>query len=187
MATQGDAVIREFNRYREILAIYPGLVCTGWAVLNHKSGTLLDCGIAQPFARVNETQTIAELRQKLLRIWEDRVGFSTNPKILAVEMPQCPDVIQNPQTSDLVPVSIMSGLIWASFNAEKVFLPKPASWKRLIPMEAVNEKIAFRLNLVGKKALAEGLHVVPRYLRHNVYNAVGIGQWAYRQTQKVDA
>ena len=178
-------MIREFNCYREILAVYPGLLCTGWAVLDDKSGTLLACGVVQPFAQVNQTLAVAELRSKLLKIWEDRVGFTKNPKILAVEMPHAPEYsTATTEPNESIPLSIMSGLLWASFQAGQVLFPKPASWKRHLPLGEVNERIESRLNLRGKKALAEGLHVVPRHRRHNVYNAVGIGQWAFRQTQK---
>ena len=81
-------MIREFNSYREILAIDPGLQATGWAVLSDKTGALLACGLVQPFAQVSRTESIAELRGKILKIWEQRVGFSKNPAVLAVEMPQ---------------------------------------------------------------------------------------------------
>lgn len=177
-------MIREFNCYREILSIYPGLVCTGWAVFGDKSGSLLACGVAQPFTRINETQSIMEMRTKLLKVWEDRVGFSRSPRILAVEQLRSSEEIG---LNELVSVAVMSGLLWASLNPEQAFFPKPATWKRNIPLDGVNERILSRLNQNSKKILAEGLHVVPRHLRHNVYNAVGIGQWAYRQTQKVDA
>lgn len=186
MATQGGSVIREFNCYREIFAIYPGLVCTGWAVLSDKTGTLLACGVVRPFARVNQTLAVAELRSKLLKIWEDRVGFTKNPKVLAVEMPHVPEeTVAVGEPNESIPLSMMSGLLWASFQANQVLFPKPTSWKRHLPLAGVNERIESRLDLRGKKVLAEGLHIVPRHLRHNVYNAVGIGQWAFKQTQKV--
>jgi hypothetical protein len=88
------------------------------------------------------------------------------------------------EPNDTVPLSIMSGLLWASFKSYQVLFPKTASWKRHLPLEGFNERIEARLDLRGKKVLAEGLHIVPRHLRHNVYNAVGIGQWAFRQSQK---
>jgi hypothetical protein len=185
METEGGSVIREFNCYREILAIYPKLLCTGWAVFSDKSGTLLACGVARPFTQVSQTLAIAELRSKLLNIWEDRVGFSKNPKILAVEMLQdSQQTTASTEANETIPLSMMSGLLWASFKANQVLFPKPTSWKRHLPLDGINEHIVARLNLKGKQVLAEGLHVVPRHLRYTVYNAVGIGQWAFRQTQK---
>ena len=156
-------MIREFNSYREILAIDPGLQATGWAVLSDKTGALLACGIAQPFAQVSQTHSIAELRLKILKIWEERVGFSKNPAVLAVEM------------DNSIPLSVMSGLLWASFSPGRCYLPKSATWK------TTQEQIMAGLDMRAKKVLAEDLHVIPKHLRHNVYDAIGIGQWAFKQ------
>lgn len=181
-------MIREFNCYREILAIDPGLEATGWAVLSDKTGTLLDCGIAQPFARVNQTQSLAEIRLKLMKIWEERVGLSKNPKILAIEMPQIyQQKFLKGDPNDLIPLAIMNGLLWATLSPSQALFPRPAVWKGQVPKVVMEQRIVSNLSLRSKKAFAEGLHVVPKHLRHNVYDAVGIGQWAFKQTQMVAA
>lgn len=175
-------MIREFNSYREILAIDPGLQATGWAVLSDKTGALLACGLARPFTQLSRTETIAELRLKILKIWEQRVGFSKNPAVLAVEMPQIyQQKLLKGDPNDLIPLSVMSGLLWASFSPGKCFLPRPASWKGQVPKEVMQERIVAGLDAREKKVLAEDIHVVPKHLRHNVYDAIGIGQWAFKQ------
>ncbi|MEI6806160.1 MAG: hypothetical protein WCK49_06595 [Myxococcaceae bacterium] len=177
-------MIREFTSYKNILAIDPGLQATGWAVLSDATGYLLACGIAQPFAQVDRTQTIAEIRLKILKIWEERVGFSRNPAVLAVELPQIyQQKFLKGDPNDLIPLSVMSGLLWASFNPAKCFLPRPATWKGQVPKEVMQERIVAGLTPKQKSVLAENLHVVPKHLRHNVYDAVGIGQWAFNQLQ----
>jgi len=172
-------MIREFNSYREILAIDPGLHATGWAVLSDKTGALLECGIVRPFAEVSQTHTIGELRSKIMKIWEERVGFSKNPAVLAIEMP-----FMCQQELEVIPVSVMNGLLWASLNPGKCFLPKAATWKGQTSKIVMQENIVAKLNTNSKRVLAENLHVVPKYLRHNVYDAIGIGQWAFKQLQQ---
>ncbi|MEI6791235.1 MAG: hypothetical protein WCK42_08650 [Myxococcaceae bacterium] len=177
-------MIREFNSYREILAIDPGLQATGWAVLSDKTGTLLSCGMVRPFAQVSQTHSIAELRSKIMKIWEERVGFSKNPVALAVELPQIyQQKFLKGDPNDLIPLSVMSGLFWASFNPGKCFLPRPATWKGQVPKDVMQERIISKLSTSSKRILAESLQTVPKYLRHNVYDAVGIGLWAFKQLQ----
>src|SRR3989338_1003307 len=149
-------MIREFSSYKEILAIDPGLHATGWAVLSDKTGALLDCGMVRPFAQVSQTHSIAELRSKILKIWEQRVGFSKNPAVLAVEMPQIyQQKLLKGDPNDLLPLSVMSGLLWASFSPNRCYLPRPATWKGQVPKEIIQERIVASLDARGKTVLAE--------------------------------
>lgn len=177
-------MIREFTSYKDILAIDPGLHATGWAVLSDKTGALQSCGMVRPFAQVSQTHSIAELRSKILKIWEEHVGFSKNPAVLAVELPQIyQQKFLKGDPNDLIPLSVMSGLFWASFNPGKCYLPRPASWKGQVPKDIMQARIISKLDTRSKRILAESLQSVPKHLRHNVYDAVGIGLWAFKQLQ----
>ena len=177
-------MIREFSSFKHIFAIDPGLEATGWAVLSESTGRLLACGVARPFARVNQTQTIADIRLKILKIWEEQVGFSKQPRILAIEMPQIyQQKFLKGDPNDLIPLSVMGGLLWASLTPKTCYLPKPQSWKGQVPKNTMQERIFGAMDLASKKVLAEGLHIIPKYLRHNTYDAIGIGQWAFRKFQ----
>lgn len=165
-------MIREFYSFKNILAIDPGLDATGWAVISEKTGHLLGCGLTQPFAQVDQTQTICEIRKKLLKVWEERAGFSTNPMVLAVEMQE---------GGDSIPLSIMGGMIWASFIPNRCYMPRPQKWKEQWPRESVEEYFFDDFDIKSKRAYAESIHVVPRHLRHSVFEAIGLGQWAYRK------
>ncbi len=160
-------MIREFNSYKYILAIEPGLDATGWAVMSEKSGALLACGIAQPFARVNATQTIAEIRRKIIQVWEKRVGFSKQPMVLALKIPQA-------RAEHMISLSMMGGLLWASLSPKTCLMPRA-------PRVQPEEEVIDMLDLNSKRRLAQDIHTIPKHLRRSAYDAIGMGQWAFQK------
>jgi hypothetical protein len=168
-------VIREFHSFKHVLAVNPGLDGTGWAVLSEKSGHLLGCGLERPFAQVNQTQTICELKRKIMKVWEERAGFSANPVVLAMEIPQA--VVD----SNSIALSIFSGLLWASIGAGKCYMPQPRQWRKAIPKNILEARMVCEFDSASKRIYAEDVHIVPRHLRLSVVQAIRLGQWAYRK------
>lgn len=168
-------MIREFHTFKHVLAIMPGLDATGWALISEKTGALLGCGLERPFAHVNQTRTICELKSKILKVWEDRAGFSCNPVVLAMDVPQ------TVADSNSIALCIMSGLLWASMAPSDCYMPSPRQWKRPLPRNILEARVLCELDHKSKRTYAEDVHIVPRHLRHQVVQAICLGLRAYRK------
>lgn len=157
-------MIREFNAYQNILVIQPDIEASAWAIFADKTGRLLECGIAEPFAVVSGKQALADTQKKLQRIWEQRVGFSRNPELLVVETPRL-QVSEHCSSK-----AFFSGVLTQMFGARKSYLPGP----EVAPGNEISE-----LDQYGELVLkAELFRCAPRY-RAKIRRTVALGLWAY--------
>ena len=77
--------------------------------------------------------------------------------------------------NDLLPLAAILGGIFTDFPAAEIVLYKPAEWKGQMSKEACHEKIRKSLGASELKLLDDCLMTIPRSLRHNAMDAVGIG------------
>lgn len=172
--------------YRNILAIDPGYSYsngTGYAIFDDKTHKLKTCGLIRPFAPGLESHTsIIEIANKVRRKWEEEIGFSYDPKILCIEHPQTcfikNGVRVNPNS--IIMLAVLSVRIEERFKAKTPLRPYPSEWKNRLTKDQSKNLILENLDGWSTKALESGLSSVSPHLRHNVFDAVGIGLWAIK-------
>ena len=133
------------------LAIDPGK-CTGWSLFS-TSGTLLACGVGEP--------PVDDI---------DRV---------AVEIPQFYPKKPVP-VSDLIQLAYRAGIIIGSLRAREILAFFPHEWKGTLPKDVCESRIRRKLNPDERLVVEECERYVPRSLMNNVWDAIGIGLYAWR-------
>ncbi len=173
----------DFRCYRNILAIDPDYSYekgTGFAIFEPDTQRLISCGLIQPSSPylASHDSTI-EIADKMLRIWEEEVGFSFDPKIICIEHPLA-YFVQNGirlTSQSLIMLAVLGTRIEERFSAETVLRPYPHVWKKNESKEKTKTLVLETLSKWSLKALNEGLGKVSRYHQQNIFNAVGLGLW----------
>lgn len=175
-------MIRDFNCYKHILAVDPGLNTTGWAMLSHKTGRLLGCGGINPFARVSLWQTIFEIRDKMQGVWEDRAGFSINPVVVAIEIPSVKAGKSNlVDLGTLLPLHSLATVLQQQFNCKKPYSPTTKKWRGYYAKVEMAQYVYNSLDKRSKAVLEGDIESVAKQQRAAVYDAIGIGLWAFQR------
>ena len=139
-----------------VLSVDPGVNHIGWA--RHEGGKLTHCDLSQT--------------------WVDLVY--TSEDIIVIEKPQ----VYAPKhwkgdPNDLINVAIVAGEIGGYYGGHDydVHYVLPATWKGQTPKEVTKNQIDKELDMDEMKVLKQALMKHPKGLRHNIYDAVGIGRW----------
>lgn len=168
------------TKFSGILAIDPGVKATGWAIFER--GQLKACGVARANKSLNQVESIREVVERVAIEWEEYMGFSYRPKLLVAERPQVYRQAQlKGDPNDLIPLAIIDGVIWERFKPEGVSFPLPREWKGQVPKSVMANRILESLNKRELETVKELLERTPSSLRHNGYDAIGLGQWALKR------
>lgn len=141
-----------------LLSIDPGKNL-GWA--SFCDGSLNGCGV------ISDALDLDRLCGRLPRY--DKI-------VLVIEKPQ---VYQGRKSkgdpNDLIDLAVQAGFVVGRLRPSKTVWPKPATWKGQVPKEVVERRVLAILTEQEKELV--GHADVRRSVRHNMYDAIGIGLW----------
>jgi hypothetical protein len=143
-----------------ILTFDPGKTVVGWAYF--RSRRLDDCGLFY-------TQDWA-ISMNWLRV---ALPFS---RVLIESQQIYAQRLQKGRQSDLIDVAHVAGAIFGVFGGRSpIDFVLPHTWKGNVPKKIMLERISKKLE-AQEKAIFDS-KIVPRKLRHNILDAIGIGLW----------
>jgi hypothetical protein len=153
-----------------ILAIDPGLRATGYAYF--RNGTLARCGLKR--CKLTERAEIAAAIGR-----DFAVEFLRPLDVLLVEVPQVyqPRFLKG-DPNDLVSLALVAGAA-LQLPAKARRAVSPHQWKGNVPKEITRSRVLFALSDIERDLVLDA--DVPESLRHNIFDAVGIGQWFLSQ------
>jgi len=137
------------------LAIDPG-THTGWAVFN-EDGALKACGIGEP-------------------------PFPSPYRRVVIELPQVYPTSPVPP-NDLVTLAFLAGRYAGAAAGAEVFTVFPHTWKGNLSKAVCAARVKERLSREERVVVEKCLVQVPEKQRHNVWDAIGIGLFAFRQVK----
>lgn len=140
-----------------IVSIDPGVHAVGWAQFAPR---LVACGLVRG--------DLVELRIAL-------AAPLSGAAVVVVEVPQVyPRAKVDP--NDLVDVAVVAGMVLGlAPQSSDVVVVHPSTWKGQRPKD-IDARLTRSLLDVDERRLVDDVDV-PRSLRHNVVDAVGIGLW----------
>lgn len=169
-----------------ILAIDPGKNALGWAFFGD-AGYLYAAGVVRSAAASTPGgDDTAEVARYLMRQLLAAITPLPSPvRSLVVEkMKIYPGPQQKGDQNDLIDLAYISGgvhMLPPVWNAERVTLVHPHAWKGQVPKNIMQERIERSLTELEVKLVRATLQTTPEGLRHNGWDAVGIGLWAQRR------
>lgn len=105
----------------------------------------------------------------------DMYVFSTS-LVVVVERPQVyPRSRTKGDPNDLITLALVAGMVAGKLDPAAVVEVKPREWKGQVPKDAMIERIKRTLPLEEYRVVAQVL--CPPRLKHNVWDAVGLGLW----------
>jgi hypothetical protein len=131
-------------------------------------------GIIQPFSNESSLGNMLELASKLKRVWEETVGFSSQPRAVVIERP----IIypgSNVKFSSITDLNILTGIFVSTFNPGAILVPCPAEWKGNKPKETTKDEVITLCNRYSLKNIERDLGEIAPHKRHNAFDAMGIG------------
>jgi hypothetical protein len=161
-----------------LLAIDPGKNALGWAYFG-AGGFLVTAGVARSTKQDRDVASIARELMKQLR--GGLSGMGLVKAVVIEQMRVYPGPQQKGDQNDLMDLSYISGGVhMLSDVAEDAFLYLvPArEWKGQVPKNTMQERIERSLRDLEKSLVVATLQNVPEGIRHNGWDAVGIGLWA---------
>lgn len=141
-----------------LISIDPGVNHLGWAL--HQGGKLTHCDLC-------ETDSFANI-----------VGTSWDIFVIEKPMIYAPKHWKG-DPNDLIDLAIVVGEIKGYYEGHEyeVNLVEPWEWKGQTPKEVTKNQIDKELEMDEMKVLKQALMKHPKNLRHNIYDAVGLGRW----------
>lgn len=136
-------------------------------------------GVIQPFSNESSLGNMLELASKLKKVWEETVGFSSQPRAVIIERP----IIypgSSVKFSSITDLNILTGIFVSIFNPGAILVPCPAEWKGNTSKEATKEKIISLCNRYSMKNIERDLSEVAPHKRHNAFDAMGIGLYGMK-------
>jgi hypothetical protein len=168
------------TKFSGVLAIDPGIKATGWAIFD--DGKLKACGVARATKSLNQVDSMREILDEVSVQWEEYMGFSYSPTLLVAERPQVyQQAMLKGDPNDLIPLAMIDGAIWERFKPQGVSFPLPREWKGQVPKQVMANRILDGLSKREFEIVKDSLERVPSSLRHNSYDAIGLGQWALKR------
>ena len=147
-----------------LLAVDPGTNVTGWA--SFADARRVECGGWR-------ADGLYEMLSKLLLVRENEKFASERT---AVERPQVYSQRKwRGDPNDLVGVALVAGAVAALFPPVDFVLPH--TWKGSAPKDVVAERVRGALS-------EEELRRLPPKMRHDVWDAVGLGLWSLNRLDK---
>lgn len=175
------------GRYAErhnppLLSVDPGKNALGWAYFGD-AGFLYAAGVARSSVpTVPGGDEVAEVARQLMQTLEAYLADLPPIRSLAIEkMKIYPGPQQKGDQNDLIDLSYIAGgvhMLPTARRAERVTLVHPHSWKGQVPKNVMKERIERSLTELEVKLVHATLQTTPEGLRHNGWDAVGIGLWA---------
>lgn len=149
-----------------MLALDPGLHAFGWARGSHVVG-LESCGLA------TAPKAVKDLNALIVRLSAQMP--SGPPGVVLLEQMTMRQNDERSQPEDLLRVQLVgasvAGILASPHAPEFV---TPMTWKGCVPKEIHHGRIVRRLDETERAVLERDLVGVPKGLRHNVMDAVGI-------------
>lgn len=143
-----------------LLSIDPGKRCLGWALWG---SSLEACGIVR--TKVDDLGLGAQ----------ELVGrLPTGAELVVVELPRIYPYERRINVNDLIDLAAVAGACAAVGPVQFVW---PATWKGQVPKDISHQRIQKALTATERDVVERDLAQVPKSLRHNVLDAIGIGQW----------
>jgi hypothetical protein len=169
------------------LAIDPGKNALGWAFFGD-AGYLYAAGVVRSATPSTPGgDDTAEVARHILRQLLAAISPLPSPvRSLVVEkMKIYPGPQQKGDQNDLIDLAYISGGVHALppvWNAERVTLVHPHAWKGQVPKKKIMQgRIERSLTELEAKLVRATLQTTPDGLRHNGWDAVGIGLWAQQR------
>jgi hypothetical protein len=143
-----------------ILSIDPGKKHIGWALFT-VSGAFCDAGLARG-ASLEEQMSQMPERDIITRVVGEVMTHYPTARA------------RDAKANDLLDLQFRMGYIAGCYHAT-FYGYRTAEWKGQLPKEVCKQRILRRLAGSDEELLTHLLTLVPPSLRHNVYDAVGIG------------
>lgn len=179
-------MIRPEKPIYPLMAIDPGKNALGWAYFG-AGGFLSAAGVArtgthnQPGGEDLGVVSVFLMRQ-LRTSW---VGLMPAKLLVIERMVIYPGPQQKGDPNDLIELSFISGGVLlqpAIAEDAKVMCPTPREWKGQVPKEKmVKYRIKPALQEIEYQLATASLQDTPDALKHNGWDAIGIGLWAQRR------
>lgn len=159
-----------------LLAVDPGSLQTGVALLDRRTGDLLDAGVVRLTAKPGEPgwKRVPGMVEGITT-WI--AGRDVTHRV--IEMPQVythgPGAKADPD--DILLLVLVVGGVMHRIGADT--LPRPAEWKGQVPKDVMTKRILNYLNDNEKMLLKNKTNN-----NHNAVDAVGLGKWAWARLPK---
>lgn len=119
----------------------------------------------------SESSMLAERVRDMVEGFIDTLD--EHPSKVAVEVPRIyPKQKKKVDPEDIIRLTLVAGGFLALGNG---IIVRPQDWKRQIPKDVCQRRIKKRLRPGESRRLEIALKCIPRSLRHNAWDAVGIG------------
>jgi len=140
-----------------LLTIDPGTKAMGWALWEHSQ--MVDCGLARGKSWTEAVMQMPKISVSNLAI-EDQQIYRTSQI----------------DAHALLAVARVVGAVIAYYSFCPHRLVKPSKWKGQLPKNICGARTLSKLSSEEKALI--GKAGCPRYLEHNLLDAIGIGLWA---------
>lgn len=153
-----------------VLAVDPGLRATGYAYF--RNGSLAKCGLHRS-KLPDRAAAAAEIGR------EFALEFMRPLDVLIIEVPQVYQArLMKGDPNDLVSITLVAGAL-LQLPAALRRVVSPHHWKGNVPKDVTKSRVLFALSITERQLLQD-LNV-PDSLKHNVVDAIGLGQWLLSQ------
>ena len=143
-------------------AVDPGTRCAGWALWDQR---LVACGLVRS-KRKSLGNRANDLSRQLQPV-----------DLVVVEIPRAYPKNRKLSPNDLIDLAIVAGACARVGKESKLVLP--VEWKGQTPKDICHKRVMSRLSREELLIVKAGVEGVPKSLRHNVYDAVGIARWHF--------
>lgn len=152
-----------------ILAVDPGTKELGWCSMS----TTIDghpVVVGAGLLRAKNFSAMLEALPAFCAQW--------NIAELVVEMPK---VYRRGEAkvdpADLILIAMVGGAVIGGVCHTKTWTPLPSDWKGQVPKDVMQKRLKKLLSKRELETVEQDLADVPRGVRHNVWDAIGIAMW----------
>jgi hypothetical protein len=156
-----------------LLVVDPGKNALGWAYFGD-AGLLYACGVVR--AGEHEENIALVARLVIMELHRAIESFPPAKRLVTEQMVVYPGPQQKGDPNDLIALSFISGgghMLCAP--AATLELVTPHEWKGQVPKDIMQKRIERSLSLLEQQMVTASLQGVAPSLRHNAWDAVGIG------------
>lgn len=153
-----------------LLAVDPSLRATGYAYF--RNGALARVGL-----KCTKLADRAEAAAWIGR--EFAVEFLRPVDVLVIEVPQVYQArFLKGDPNDLVSIALVAGnILQVPATVRRVI--SPHQWKGNVPKDVTKNRVLLNLSATERELIQD--HPAPEGLKHNIYDAIGIGLWFQKQ------
>ena len=155
----------------------------GWGIINlnaevfggNKNVPIIHrSGLIKPFSSESNLMTMKELCEKVLTLWRHDAGYSKEPLMLVIEQPEI--YPGSPvKFTNLTDLSILVGMLINTLCPQITLIPWPREWKGNKKKSDTKDEIENLNDHFSSRALTRDLDGIAIHIRHNVYDALGLG------------